>query len=43
MEKQITINIPEGKEIKQEVDKDGKITIKFVDKVITRNEFGKDK
>ena len=37
MEKQITINIPEGKEIKQEVDKDGNITIKFVDKVITRS------
>ena len=37
MEKQITINIPEAKEIKQEVDKDGNITIKFVDKVITRS------
>lgn len=37
MEKQITINIPEGKEIKQEVDKDGNITIKFVDKVIIRS------
>lgn len=37
MEKQITINIPEGKEIKQELDKDGNITIKVVDKVITRS------
>lgn len=42
MEKQITINIPEGKEIKQEIDKDGNITIKFVDKEITRSKSWKE-